>query len=241
MRRPVDGASAFWSGDTLALSDDVTLINVGGHFPGSTALHWKNGPRGRPALFPGDSPHVTQDRKHVTFMHSVPNFTPMKPSAVRRMRALLAPYDYDDVYGFSWGRNIIGNGRAAVEASFDRYFQRGGRMNAFLQDALRGALPGASSWRPPTSRGCPRNTPGKWSKPLRFLGDRGFVELLRMSPGTVMPLHRHTGEVHVYQLTGQRQLCTGEILGPGDYVHEPAGTSTGGKWSATKTCSRSWS
>src|SRR5690606_8010013 len=55
-----------------------------------------------------------------SFMHSVPNYTPMRPSDVRRMRALLAPYDYDDVYGFSWGRNIIGNDKAAVEASFDR-------------------------------------------------------------------------------------------------------------------------
>ena len=95
-------------------------------------------------------------------------------------------------------------------------------MNAFLHDAMRGRLPTrvvATSDLP----WIPADTPGKWSKPLRFLGDRGFVELLRMSPGTVMPLHRHTGEVHVHQLTGQRQLCTGEILGPGDYVHEPAG------------------
>jgi glyoxylase-like metal-dependent hydrolase (beta-lactamase superfamily II) len=114
----------FWRGDTLALSNDITLINVGAHFPGSTGIHWKAGPRGRPVLLPGDAPHVTQDRKQVCFMHSVPNFTPMKPSAVRRMRHLLAPFDYDDVYGFSWGRNIIGNGRAAVEASFDRFLQQ---------------------------------------------------------------------------------------------------------------------
>lgn len=66
--------------------------------------------------------------------------------------------------------------------------------------------------------------PGKASQPLRFFrDDRGFVELLRMQPGTVMPLHRHTGELHAYQLSGRRQLCTGEILGPGDYAYEPAG------------------
>lgn len=69
----------------------------------------------------------------------------------------------------------------------------------------------------------PAATPGKWAKPLRFLGERGFVELLRMTPGTVMPLHRHTGEVHVYQLAGRRRLGSGEVLGPGDYVFEPAG------------------
>jgi len=112
-----------WRGDTLALSNDVTLINTAGHFPGSTALHWRKGPFGRPALLPGDSPHVAQDRKQVTFMHSVPNFTPMAPSYVRRMQQVLAPFDYDDVYGFSWGRNILGNGRAVVDRSFERYFQ----------------------------------------------------------------------------------------------------------------------
>ncbi|GAA0706196.1 cupin domain-containing protein [Dokdonella soli] len=71
----------------------------------------------------------------------------------------------------------------------------------------------------------PSATPGKSSKPLRFLAeDRGFVELLRMAPGIVMPLHRHTGEIHAYNLSGSRKLCTGEVIGPGDYVYEPPGT-----------------
>ncbi len=67
---------------------------------------------------------------------------------------------------------------------------------------------------------------GKSFKPLRFLsGDRGFVELLRLDPGTEIPLHRHTGEVHALNLEGSRQLCTGELIGPGDYVYEPAGNT----------------
>lgn len=71
----------------------------------------------------------------------------------------------------------------------------------------------------------PSATPGKSSKPLRFFADdRGFVELLRMEPGVAMPLHRHTGEIHAYNLTGSRKLCTGEVIGPGDYVYEPPGT-----------------
>ena len=65
---------------------------------------------------------------------------------------------------------------------------------------------------------------GKSSRPLRFLrDDRGFVELLRMEPGVVMALHRHTGETHAFNLSGTRQLSTGETIGPGDYVYEPAG------------------
>lgn len=61
-------------------------------------------------------------------------------------------------------------------------------------------------------------------KPLRFLpGMRGRVLLLRLEPGTEIPRHRHTGEVHGFNLEGTRQLHTGELVGPGDYVYEPAG------------------
>lgn len=68
--------------------------------------------------------------------------------------------------------------------------------------------------------------PGKWSRPLRFLKhDRGWVELMRLEPGTKLGLHRHTGEVHAYNLAGTRRLCSGELVQPGDYVHEPAGNT----------------
>lgn len=114
----------FWEGDTLALSRDVTLVNTAGHFEGSTALHWRRGPHDKPILLAGDSPHVAQDRRWVAFMRSVPNFMPMATSAVARMQRLLSDFDFDDVYGFSWGRNIIGGGRAAVDASFERFFRQ---------------------------------------------------------------------------------------------------------------------
>ena len=111
----------FWSGDELRLSDAVTLIRCGGHFPGSTALHWRDGPRPGGALFPADALQVVLDRRHVTFMYSYPNYVPMKPSDVRRMRTRLASFRFEDVYGYTWGRNIIGGGRQAVDASFERY------------------------------------------------------------------------------------------------------------------------
>lgn len=66
--------------------------------------------------------------------------------------------------------------------------------------------------------------PGKAFKPVVFLEDnRGFVELLRLDPGTVILRHRHSGEVHAFNLRGRRRLHTGETVGPGGYVHEPAG------------------
>jgi glyoxylase-like metal-dependent hydrolase (beta-lactamase superfamily II) len=112
-----------WSGDELRLSETVRLIRCGGHFPGSTALHWRDGPRSGGALFPGDALQVVFDRRHVTFMYSYPNYMPMRPRDVRSMRARLDGCDFVDVFGYTWGRNIIGGGRAAVDASFERYLE----------------------------------------------------------------------------------------------------------------------
>ena len=66
--------------------------------------------------------------------------------------------------------------------------------------------------------------PGKWSLPLQFLADGGWVELMRLEPGTKLTLHRHHGEVHGLNLQGRRRLDNGRIVAAGDYVYEPTGT-----------------
>jgi quercetin dioxygenase-like cupin family protein len=69
--------------------------------------------------------------------------------------------------------------------------------------------------------------PGEWIKPLRVLaGNRGRALLLRLEPGGIVPPHRHTGDVHAFNLEGSRELIdNGQIVGPGDYVYEPAGNA----------------
>jgi len=111
----------FWSGDELALSDSVTLIRAGGHFPGSTVLRWAKRPKPGSALFSGDALQVAVDRRHVSFMYSYPNMVPMRTSDVIEMRTRLQKYEFEDVFGYTWGLNIIGDGRRAVDESFDRY------------------------------------------------------------------------------------------------------------------------
>jgi hypothetical protein len=111
----------FWSGDEHRLSPDVTLLRCGGHFEGSAALHWRKGPHGGGALFPGDALQVVSDRRHVSFMYSYPNFIPMRPRDVQAIRDRIAGLEFEDVYGYTWRRTIIGGARAAVDASFDRY------------------------------------------------------------------------------------------------------------------------
>lgn len=111
----------FWRGDERSLSDRVTLIRCGGHFAGSTALHWADGPRPGGALFSGDALQVVRDRRHVSFLYSYPNMVPMRTSDVIAMRQRLADYAFEDVFGYTWGLNIIGGGRQAVDVSFARY------------------------------------------------------------------------------------------------------------------------
>lgn len=110
-----------WSGQTLELSASVTLLRCGGHFPGSTALHWASGPGAGGALFAGDALQVAMDRTHVSFMHSYPNLLPMRTSDVEAMRDLVLPYSFDDVFGYTWGRNILGGAHGKVRRSFERY------------------------------------------------------------------------------------------------------------------------
>ena len=67
--------------------------------------------------------------------------------------------------------------------------------------------------------------PGFHRKLLRGGTDRDCrTQLLRLEPGTVIPRHRHAGEVHAFNLSGSRKLLdTGEVIGPGGYVYEPPG------------------
>ena len=55
------------------IDDDITLIRCGGHFPGSTVLHWAKGADGKGVLLTGDTIMVVSDRRYVTFMYSYPN------------------------------------------------------------------------------------------------------------------------------------------------------------------------
>ncbi|NVJ26909.1 2,4'-dihydroxyacetophenone dioxygenase family protein [Myxococcus sp. AM011] len=73
----------------------------------------------------------------------------------------------------------------------------------------------------------PMGPPGLSFKPLRFFkDDAGWMYLFRLEPGTVIPRHRHTGEVHAFNLSGKRELLdTGDVVGPGGYVYEPPGNT----------------
>ncbi len=110
-----------WDGDSLEILPGVTMINTGGHFPGSSVLHWAAGAAGRGALLTGDSITVVQDRRWVSFMYSFPNLIPLGDAEVRRIVEVLRPYRYERIYSLWEGRVTASDGPAAVERSAERY------------------------------------------------------------------------------------------------------------------------
>jgi len=111
----------FWAGDTFDLGQGVTLIRCGGHFSGSTALHWPQGAGGKGALFTSDTIMVVPDTRWVSFMRSFPNLVPLNARAVRKIVDAVEPYAYDRIYSAWWDRVCKAEAKARVHASADRY------------------------------------------------------------------------------------------------------------------------
>ncbi len=111
----------FWSGDRLKLPGDISIVRLGGHFPGSTVLHWPAGAEGRGVLLTGDTIYVVADRSWVSFMYSFPNLIPLPASEIRRIRDAIQPYHFDGLYAAWFDTIVPSNAREAVIRSADRY------------------------------------------------------------------------------------------------------------------------
>ena len=72
------------------------------------------------AIFAGDQPQVTPDRKWVSFLWSYPNMVPLGAPAVERIVAALHPYPFERIYG-AFGRNILTGAKDIVMRSAQRY------------------------------------------------------------------------------------------------------------------------
>lgn len=116
-----DPAVTFWDGETLQLSDDLTLIRCGGHFAGGTVLHWPAGADGCGVLLSGDIINVVADRRYVSFMYSYPNQIPLSPGAVRRVVAAVEPFAFERIYSAWWDAIVPTDGKQAVRRSAERY------------------------------------------------------------------------------------------------------------------------
>ncbi len=118
-----DPAIRYWEGDTKQLKSGITLIRCGGHFPGSTVLHWAAGAMGLGALLTGDTITVTMDRRYVSFMYSYPNLIPLPAPAVREIVEAVEPFPYDRIYGGWFDRVVPSGAKESVVRSAERYIE----------------------------------------------------------------------------------------------------------------------
>jgi glyoxylase-like metal-dependent hydrolase (beta-lactamase superfamily II) len=116
-----DPAIEYWQGDSRCLPQGVSLHRCGGHFTGSTVLHWPAGAEGRGVLLSSDTLHVTQDRKYVSFMYSYPNYIPLSLQAIDRIVRTVAPLEFDRIYSHFSGLVIDKDAKAVVQRSLERY------------------------------------------------------------------------------------------------------------------------
>jgi hypothetical protein len=115
-----DTVITFWEEDVMDLTNDVAVIRCGGHFPGSSVLHWAGGAEGRGVLLSGDTLQVRPD-KGLTFMHSYPNMLPLNAGSVRGIADALAEFPFETIYGGWWERVIPTNAKQVLARSVDRY------------------------------------------------------------------------------------------------------------------------
>jgi glyoxylase-like metal-dependent hydrolase (beta-lactamase superfamily II) len=116
-----DPSIKFWQGEQLVLNDAITLVRCGGHFAGSSVLHWSAGANGKGALFTGDTIMVVPDRRFVSFMYSYPNLIPMNAQGVQRIVDAVEPFAFDQLYS-SWDTRVVQqDAKAAVKRSAERY------------------------------------------------------------------------------------------------------------------------
>lgn len=122
VQRP-DPVIRFWKGENYSLGQGLTLIRVGGHFPGFQVLHSAESEGGRGALFSGDQPQVCPDKRYVSFMYSYPNFVPLDAASVRGIVSALEPFAFTKLYG-AWPNFVVqGDAKEAVRRSADRYLR----------------------------------------------------------------------------------------------------------------------
>ena len=116
-----DPVIEYWDEDDHSLEQGVTLYRCGGHFRGSTVLHWPEGADGLGVLLSSDTMYVTWDRRHVSFMYSYPNYIPLSGQVVDSIIGKVAPLKFDRIYSHFSGLVISTDAKTAIQRSAERY------------------------------------------------------------------------------------------------------------------------
>ena len=118
-----DERLVFWEGESFKLADELSLIRVGGHFPGGTVLHWSKGANEKGVLLSADIIQVAVDNTRVSFMHSYPNMLPLAALKVQYVGKAIELWDFDRLYGAFDGKTILSGAKKIISDSVSRYLE----------------------------------------------------------------------------------------------------------------------
>lgn len=111
-----------WNGKQIQLNDDISLINIGGHFKGSSVLLLPNA-SDKGVMLCGDTMYLSPSKKHFAIMYSYPNRIPLPLKEIKRIKTELDALDFDSVYGFYSYQNLTENVKEILGNSFRRYLE----------------------------------------------------------------------------------------------------------------------
>lgn len=111
---------SLWSGTEKSLWDRTRIINVGGHFPGSSVLHI---PFLSPAgtILCGDTFYISPSKKHMAAMYSYPNRMPLSLLEINRIKKQMLDMSFDSMHGFYKYQDIYLNAKEILHDSLERY------------------------------------------------------------------------------------------------------------------------
>jgi len=107
-----------WLGESLTLMPGVTLLRLGGHFPGGCVLHWDEG---EGVMLAGDIIQVTPGAHGVSFLWSYPNMLPLSAATVSDIMHRLSGVTFGQLYGAFEGQDIHHQAKEKVMRSGEKY------------------------------------------------------------------------------------------------------------------------
>lgn len=111
---------SLWPGAEKEMWDGMKIINVGGHFPGSSILHI-------PFLSPdgvvlcGDTFYVSPCKRHIAIMYSYPNKIPLPLREIQRIEKQMLLLEFDTLHGFFDFQNIYSDAKLVLKNSLEKY------------------------------------------------------------------------------------------------------------------------
>lgn len=111
-----------WTGREKTLWDSMRLINIGGHFPGSSILHVPV-LSAKGTVFCGDTLFIAPSMEHISLIYSAPNRIPLPRREVKRIKNRFEDIDFDTLYGFWSYQNLSTDVKEILEKSFEKYLR----------------------------------------------------------------------------------------------------------------------